>query len=169
MGAIILLSGPVGAGKSTVARELVPQLPPPVSYIDGDTFWSFFAQPVKGSPRERFPVIVRSMIAASVPFARSGFDVVLDFSIPPHFLETARKIVKEIELHYVVLLPSEAVCAQRAAARAEGAIADYGPYREFYSMFSGVERYAVSDGGGAPEVAAARIREGLKAGNFRVP
>jgi uridine kinase len=38
---VIFLSGPIGAGKTAVARELLQLLPAPLSYIEGDTFWSF--------------------------------------------------------------------------------------------------------------------------------
>ena len=54
------------------------------------------------------------MTAATIPFVRSGFDAVLDFSMPPQFLEVARKILKEVPLEYVILRPSKAVCAARA-------------------------------------------------------
>jgi guanylate kinase len=35
---ILILSGPVGAGKSTVARELVSSATGPIAFIEGDTF-----------------------------------------------------------------------------------------------------------------------------------
>ncbi len=106
---ITILSGPIGAGKTTVARELLALLPPPVSYIDGDTFWSFVAKPHSDDRREVFHVIMRAMTAAAIPFARSGYEVLIDFSIPPQFLGTARKIVKEVPLNYVLLRPSLSV------------------------------------------------------------
>ena len=42
---VVMLSGPVGAGKTTVARELVAISPAPLYYIEGDTFWSHFVKP----------------------------------------------------------------------------------------------------------------------------
>jgi adenylate kinase family enzyme len=122
---VILISGPIGAGKSAVARKLIPLLPGPLSYIEGDTFWSFIKKSEQPDKRKDFIVIMRAMTAATIPFARSGYDVVLDFSVPPYFLEHARKILKEVPLDYVILQPSQAVCAARAAARQEGAIPDY--------------------------------------------
>ena len=169
MGSVIMLSGPVGAGKTTVARELIAQLPGPLSYIEGDTFWSFIAKAEERSRREDFPVITRAMTAAALPFARSGFDVLLDFSIPPEFLPTARKILKEVALDYVMLRPSLAACEARAAGRAEGKIADYAAYREFYLLFDGAERYTICDDDADAAVLAASIRNGLSAGMFRVP
>src|SRR5579863_659205 len=132
---VTMLSGPIGAGKTTVARELLTLLSGPVSYIEGDTFWSFINKPHSRDPREMFHVIMRAMTAATIPLARSGYEVVLDFSVPPHFLDTARKILKEVPLNSVVLRPSLAVCEARAGARAEARIADYAPHRDFYALF----------------------------------
>src|ERR1700733_2748760 len=135
VGNVVILSGPVASGKTTVARDLISILPEPVSYIEGDTFWSFIAKPQSFDPRETFRIIMRSMTAAALPFARSGYQVLVDFSIPPQFLKTARMILKEVPLDYVLLKPSLAVCEARATGRKEGTIVDYAPYRDFYSMF----------------------------------
>jgi len=103
---IIFLSGPIGAGKTAVSKALLPLLPAPLSYIEGDTFWSFIKKDGERGLRDNFPVLVRSMTAAAVPFARSGFRVLIDFSIPPTFVDTARKILKEVPFDFVLLRPS---------------------------------------------------------------
>ncbi len=141
-GAIILLSGPVGAGKTTVARELLTILPRPTANIEGDTFRSFLVGAAAGEPgTKNFRTIMVSMAAAAVPYALAGCDVIVDFSIPPWFLDTARAVanVRSVPLDYVVLRPAEAVCAARAAGRAEGVITDYTRYRDLYKDFDGVE------------------------------
>jgi len=61
MGRVIMLSGPVGAGKTTVARELVSILPEPLSYIEGDTFWSFIKKSKGRDRRENFRTIMRAI------------------------------------------------------------------------------------------------------------
>jgi len=93
---VIFLSGPIGAGKTAVARELVQLLPAPLSYIEGDTFWSFIRKDDEHGLRDNFPVLVRSITAAAVPLARSGFQVLIDFSIPQTFVDKAREILKEV-------------------------------------------------------------------------
>ena len=102
-----LLVGPIGAGKTSVAQALLPLLPAPLSYIEGDRFWSFISKEGERGLRDNFPVLVRSMTAAAVPFARSGFRVLIDFSIPPPFVDTARKILKEVPFDFVLLRPLE--------------------------------------------------------------
>jgi adenylate kinase family enzyme len=170
MKSIVLLSGPVGAGKSTVAKELLALTSHPIAYIEGDAFWSFFARSGEmHGPARNFKVIMTSMIAAALPYARAEYETIVDFSVPPWFLETAQKVIKErVPLDYVILRPSESVCAARAASRAEGAITDYSRYRELYSDFEVDERYTLEDVGEGASVIAGRVREGLDAGKFRV-
>jgi len=47
--------------------------------------------------------------AAAVPYATAGYEVILDFSIPPWFVDTVRQIadVRKIPLSFVVLRPSD--------------------------------------------------------------
>ncbi|HEX4168295.1 MAG TPA: AAA family ATPase, partial [Bryobacteraceae bacterium] len=160
---VTILSGPIGAGKTTVARELIALLAAPVAYIEGDTFWSFVTKSHSRDRREVFRVIMRAMTAAAMPFARSGYEVIVDFSIPPQFLETARKILKEVPLNYIVLRPSLAICEARAAARPEGRISDYANHREFYALFEVHSSYLVCDDEADAFTVAKRICEGLKA------
>ena len=167
MKSIVILSGPIGAGKTTVARELVALSAAPLAYIEGDTFWSFIAKgDKKQALTKRFKMVMTAMTAASLPYAASGYETILDFSIPPWFLDTARAVakVREVPLDYVVLRPSEAVCA----ARAEGPISDYASYRELYASFDGVERNTIRGDASDAKAVAVRIREGLDAGLFRI-
>ena len=106
---IILLSGPVGAGKTTVAKELVASSPGPTAHIEGDKFWAFTAKDGPDHSRHKnFRVIMTAMTAAAVPYAMAGYEVILDFSVPPWFLENIRKVVKvrDVAVDYVVLRPS---------------------------------------------------------------
>ncbi len=165
---VIFLSGPIGAGKTTVAKQLLPLLTAPVVYIEGDAFWSFIANPGDRGRRETFPVVVRSMTAAAIPFARSGFRVLIDFSIPPAYIDTAHKILKEVPFDFILLRPSLQVCVHRAGSRSAGAITDYERLQEFYALFENSSIEAICDDGADPDSLARQIADGLNQGRFRV-
>ena len=170
MKSIVLLSGPVGAGKSTVAKELISLSPGPVACIEGDVFWSFTAKHTTAKQHRNFRMIMTSMVAAALPLALYGNEVIVDFSIPPWFLETAVKLIKNrsITVHYVVLRPSEKVCATRAATRHEGKIADYKHYHDLYTSFNEVQRYIIPDDSSDPQAIAQKVREGIDEGIFMI-
>ena len=169
MPSIIMLAGPPGAGKTTIARALAAAWPGPLVKLEGDTFWHFLSKPLEVEVRENFRLLMRSMTAACVPFAKGGYDVLLEFSIPPGFLKTARTIVKDLDLHYVLLRPSREVCEARAASREEWPIEDYEKLRAFYERFEGQEQHLVADEDADVAAIAERVRTGLAEGRFRVP
>ena len=74
---------------------------------------------------------MRAMTSAAGSLTRTGYDVLLDFSIPPAFLPAAQKILRDAPLHYIVLRPP-----------LEGKITKYD--RGFYAMFAAEERHVVS-------------------------
>ena len=108
------------------------------------------------------------MTAAAIPFARSGFRVLVDFSIPPTYVDTARKILKEVPFDFVLLRPSLQVCVKRASSREEGPISDYALLKNFYARFEEGNVEPICDDNANPTSLARRIADGLSQGRFRV-
>lgn len=162
---IIILSGPPGAGKTTVAQDLIKLMPAAPAYIEGDDFWRFF--PGGSKPQKQvndFRTIMRATTAATIPFAIAGYDTILDFSIPPWYLKGVIKIIhRRAEIHYVVLKPDESICARRALERGGGPITDYD--HEFYESFDKSPVPIITDVA-TPMVIAQQIYQGLQEGIF---
>ena len=126
-------------------------------------------KPKPGGVRENFVANARAMMSAAGQLARCDFTVLLDFSISPRMLPTARKFFRDgVPFDYVVLRPSLAVCATRAAARPEGRIEDYDDLRDFYESFSDAGDHILADDVSDAATLAACIHEGLQAGRYRV-
>ncbi len=164
---VVVISGPIGAGKTAVARALVAAPGTPTVAIEGDKFWPFIIKGL-GVRNQDFRASMRAMTGAALAYARTGFDVVLDFSMPPPFIAGVKARATQAELHYVILRPSLAVCAARAAARQEGAILDYREYEKFYALFDTDARHIIADDDSDPETLARQIEAGVAAGTFRL-
>ena len=167
MAEVTILSGPIGAGKTAVSKALIALWSAPLAYIEGDQFWPFLVKRAEGDRREDFRVIMRAMTSAAGSFSRTGYDVLLDFSIPPPFVPAAQKILRDAPLSYIVLRPPLEVCAARARDRAKGKIATYD--RGFYALFAADSRHMVAPNNGeSPKTMAQILHTGLKEGSFRV-
>jgi predicted ABC-type ATPase len=170
---VILLSGPIGAGKTTVAAEIVRQTASSLIYIEGDKFWSYIAKPHPNEEQnKRLYLIMRAMTAAATPFVRGGYSVLIDFSFPPDFLKVVmaqrRKSGVAEPLHYIVLRPSIEVCAARAKNREDGKIDDYTAYQDFYKQFIYDDEKTLGGDGMDPAAVAEEIIQGVKTGRFVV-
>jgi chloramphenicol 3-O-phosphotransferase len=166
MARVTIVSGPISAGKTAVSKELIALSPGPLATIEGDQFWPFLVKRAEGDRREDFRVIMRAMTSAAGSFVRTGYDVLLDFLIPPAFVPGTQKILRDAPLNYIVLCPPLEVCAARARDRAERKITKYD--RGLYAMFAAEQRHVVSDESDGPKAIAEIIFKGLAEGRFRV-
>ena len=119
MGEVIVVTGPPGAGKSTVAEELAALLDPS-ALVTGDDFFGFLRSggipPWREDAHEQNAVVIEAAAAATGRMA--GYcEVVYDGVIGPWLLETFLAATRLEYLHYAVLLPPLDACLQRVRNR----------------------------------------------------
>lgn len=110
---------------------------------------------------------MKSMMLAAIPYARGGFETIVDFSIGPWFLGLFKPWMKDIQVDYFILCPSADVCAERAGLREEGARHDHELFFAFNELRD-FERYAIRNDDADADELARKIREGVTSGEYKL-
>lgn len=175
-GAIVIVSGPPGAGKSTVATLLASEAARPTIQLDTDEFYrairtGYVAPYLPGSETQNV-VVVGVCAEAAIGYARGGYDVVVDGVVGPWFLPSYRTPIHRagLRVSYVVLLPELSTTVARARGRGEDQLRDSGPVSELHRAFeshrAGLSRHIVDSTGSDPVGTAADLRRRIAAGEF---
>lgn len=175
-GAVIVVSGPPGAGKSTVSAGLAARCERGV-LLRGDDLWvaikSGFVEPWRPEAAHQNTVVIDAMGAAAARFADGGYTVVLDGLVGPWYLEQLVDGIRPagVTTHYVVLRPDEEIAVERATGREDGAFPDPEPVRRMYREFThlgALESHVVDTTGIEGADAVEILEAGIDAGRFRV-
>lgn len=124
---VYVITGPMAAGKSTVARLLASRFPRGV-HLEGDLFRrSIMTGREEVTPdlppaaMEQLRLRHRLATAAADTYAEAGFTVALEDIVAGPLLSDYRTMIRSRPCHVVVLLPSaEALAAREARREAKG-------------------------------------------------
>jgi cytidylate kinase len=171
-GEILIVTGPPGAGKTTMAKALVERLDLSV-LLEGD---AYFRSVVRGwiapwtpPARHQNTVVTRAMAASAGEFARGGYAVVLEGIVGPWFLDTFVPAAGDARVHYVIVRPTAETAMARAVAREAPALVDPEPIAHMYKAFEshdGYERHLLDTSGQVVEETVDEVLARLEAGTL---
>jgi hypothetical protein len=172
VGSLLVVTGPPGAGKSSVARILADAADQSV-LIEGDAFFGFLAsgavEPWLPASKVQNTVVTTAAASAAGVFAAGGFTTVYDGVVGPWFLPAFGLATGLERLDYAILLPSVEVCVHRVATRPDHGFTDEGATRKMHAEFAGArvdDRHVLRDASGDATAVAELIESARQAGEL---
>jgi cytidylate kinase len=136
---LLVVTGPPGAGKSTVAHLVAAAFEPSV-LLEGDAFFAFLSrgavQPWLPEAHQQNEVVTEAAAAAAGRYARGGYTTVYDGVVGPWFLPTFAAATGHDSIDYAILLPSVDRCLERVATRMGHRFADEAATRKMHDEFA---------------------------------
>ncbi|MEU2788718.1 AAA family ATPase [Streptomyces sp. NPDC007100] len=176
-GGLVLLGGPPGSGKSTVAGRLAAAAGRPTVHMHTDTFYvwirSGFHPPYLPEAALQNEVVQKVMTDAACAYAGGGYDVILDGILGPWMLDAFGAACERrgLGLSYVILRPSLEVVLARARQREGRELKEVEPITGLYGAFREVgalEGHVINSSFQSVEQTADEIAAGLRAGRFAI-
>ncbi|MEU5763948.1 AAA family ATPase [Nocardia sp. NPDC047648] len=177
-GEVIILTGPPGAGKTTVAELLASGASRPTVHVTTDWFYrsirTGFVLPYLPEAQRQNEVVVDAIVASVATFARGGYDVVVDGIVGPWFLPPFRAAAERdrLALSYLVLRPDLDTALARAQQRRGDELKDVEAITGMHIAFADLgelEDHALDNTGHLDaERTVAEVRRVLASGNHRL-
>ena len=170
---LIVVSGPPGSGKTTVAA-LLAQHWSKSAHVLGDHFFRYivgdWTDPSAPEAHEQNGHVITISTTAAAGYANAGYTTMLDGIFGPWFLGEVQAAAGELDVHYVVLRCDVETGVERACTRAETP-APEAVVRKMHADFDQLAQYepfVVDTTATTPDQARDEVVRRFEAGELRL-
>jgi predicted kinase len=174
-GLVVILTGPPGAGKTTVAGAIAARSAQAAVHLHSDDFYHYIKaggiEPYLPAAHLQNRVVIDVLADAAFGYAAGGYLVLLDGILGPWFLDpfAERSDRTGIALHYIVLRPALEESLRRARERS-GGLRDSAPIRDLHRQFGqlgALEKHVIDSTSLSPEQTITKINGVVRSGLAR--
>lgn len=144
---LLIVTGPPGAGKTTISAIMAEQADPSV-HVEGDAFFSFvkngYLSPWSPESSDQNRVVIEASVGAAAVYARSERMTVLDGVFVPQWLPLVKETASAHgidDVHYGILMAPLDVCLGRFEGR-HGDDAPFAMVEQMHAKFDDLGDYA---------------------------